>query len=80
MTKDLPNTYSRSTAETAMNPIGQTVPVIHLHLEGKSEHDPSTRHRLLAASGGLFCVIEAEDHHISRAFSRSLSHTYDKKS
>ena len=31
MTKDLPNTYSRSTAETAMNPIGQTIPVIHLH-------------------------------------------------
>ena len=37
MTKDLPNTYSRSTAETAMNPIGQTIPVIHLHLEGESE-------------------------------------------
>ena len=29
--------YSRSTAKTAMNPIGQTIPVIHLHLEGKSE-------------------------------------------
>ena len=25
----------RSTAETAMNPIGQTIPVIHLHLEGR---------------------------------------------
>ena len=38
MTKDLPNTHSRSTAETAMNPIGQTIPVIHRHLEGNSEH------------------------------------------
>ena len=35
-TKDIPNTYSRSTAETTMNPIGQTVPVIYLHLEGTS--------------------------------------------
>ena len=23
-----------------MNPVGQTIPVIHLHLEGKSEHQP----------------------------------------
>ena len=37
-TKDLPNTHRRSTAETAMNPIGQTFPVIHIHLEGNSEH------------------------------------------
>ena len=37
-TKDFPNTYSRSTAETTMNPIGQTFPVIYLHLEGSSEH------------------------------------------
>ena len=37
MTKDLPNTHSRSTAETAMNPIGDTIPVIHPHLEGNSE-------------------------------------------
>ena len=29
MTKDLPNTHRRSIAETAMNPIGQTFPVIH---------------------------------------------------
>ena len=35
ITKDLPNTHSRSTAETTMNPIGQTIPVIHPHLEGK---------------------------------------------
>ena len=35
-TKDLPNTYSRSTAETTMNHIGQNVPVIYLHLEGTS--------------------------------------------
>ena len=32
-TKDLPNTCSRSTAETTMNPIGQDIPVIYLHLE-----------------------------------------------
>ena len=25
--------YSRSTAETTMNPIGQNIPVIYLHLE-----------------------------------------------
>ena len=36
-TKDLPNTHRRSTAETAMNPIGQTFPVIHIHLGGNSE-------------------------------------------
>ena len=46
MTKDLPNTYSRSTAETAMNPIRQTIPVIHLHLEGKSEHTTSGQSRV----------------------------------
>ena len=32
-TKDLPNMYSRSTAETAMIPTGQNIPVICLHLE-----------------------------------------------
>ena len=32
-TKDLPNTYSRSTAEATMNLIGQNIPVICLHLE-----------------------------------------------
>ena len=32
-TKDLPNTYSRSTAEIIMNPVGQNIPVICLHLE-----------------------------------------------
>ena len=37
-TKDLPNTHRRSTAETAMNPIGHTFPVIHIHLGGNSEH------------------------------------------
>ena len=36
-TKDLPNTYSRSTAETSMNPIVQNIPVIYLHFEGTSE-------------------------------------------
>ena len=40
MTKDLPNTHRRSTAETAMNPIGQTFPVIHIHLGGNSEQPP----------------------------------------
>ena len=30
-TKNLPNTHRRSTAETAMKPIGQTFPVIHIH-------------------------------------------------
>ena len=40
-TKDLPNTHRRSTAETAMNPIGQTFPVIHTHLVGNSEHATS---------------------------------------
>ena len=39
-TKDLPNTHRRSTAETAMNPIGQTIPVIHIHLGGSSEQPP----------------------------------------
>ena len=29
--------YSRSTAETAMNPIDQNILVIYLHLEGTSE-------------------------------------------
>ena len=37
-TKDLPNTHRRSTAETPMNPIGQTFPVIHIHLVGNFEH------------------------------------------
>ena len=37
-TKDLPNTHRISTAETAMNPIGQTFPVTHIHLGGNSEH------------------------------------------
>ena len=32
-TKDLPNTYSRSTTETIMNPISQNIPVICLHLK-----------------------------------------------
>ena len=39
-TKDLPNTHRRSTAETAINPIGQTFPVIHIHLVGNSEQPP----------------------------------------
>ena len=39
-TKDLPNTHRRSTAETAMSPIGQTLPVIHIHLGGNSEQPP----------------------------------------
>ena len=39
-TKDLPNTHRRSTAETAMNPIGQTFSVIHIHLGGNSEQPP----------------------------------------
>ena len=39
-TKDLPNTHRRSTAETAMNPIGQTFPVIHIHLVGNFEQHP----------------------------------------
>ena len=39
-TKDLPNTHRTSTAETAMNPIGQTIPVIHIHLGGNSEQPP----------------------------------------
>ena len=37
-TKDLPNTHRRSTAETAMNPIGQTFSVIHIHLVGNFKH------------------------------------------
>ena len=39
-TKDLPSTHRRSTAETAINPIGQTFPVIHIHLVGNSEQPP----------------------------------------
>ena len=39
-TKDLPNTHRRPTAETAMNSIGQTFPVIHIHLGGNSEQPP----------------------------------------
>ena len=42
-TQDLPNTYTRSTAETTMNPIGQTIPVIYLHLEGTPEHPVPVR-------------------------------------
>ena len=34
------NTHRRSTAETAMNPIGQTFPVIHIHLVGNFEQPP----------------------------------------
>ena len=40
ITKDLSNTHRRSTAETAMNPICQTFPVIHIHLGGNSEQPP----------------------------------------
>ena len=40
ITKDLPNTHRRSTAETAMNPIGQTFLVIHIHLGGNSKQPP----------------------------------------
>ena len=32
-TNDLQHTYSRSIAETTMNPFGQNIPVIYLHLE-----------------------------------------------
>ena len=39
-TKDLPNTHRRSTTETVMNPIGQTIPVIHIHLVSNSEQPP----------------------------------------
>ena len=39
-TKDLSNTHRRSTAETAIDPIGQTFPVIHMHLRGNSEQPP----------------------------------------
>ena len=42
-TKDLPNTYSRSTAETTMNPTGKNTPAIHLHLEGTSNTTGSTK-------------------------------------
>ena len=34
------NTHRRSTAETAVNPIGQAFPVIHMHLVGISEQHP----------------------------------------
>ena len=40
ITKDLANTHRRSTAETAVNPIDQTFPVIHIHLGGNSEQPP----------------------------------------
>ena len=40
-TKDLPNTYSRSTAETIMNPIGHNAPVICLHFETKPNNPAS---------------------------------------
>ena len=40
-TKDLPNTYSRSTAETTMNPIGQNIRVIYLHLEDTANNPAS---------------------------------------
>ena len=36
-TKNLPNTHRRSTTETAMNPIGQAFPVIHMHLVVNSD-------------------------------------------
>ena len=41
-TKYLPNTYSRSTAETTMNPIGQNIPaIICLHLEDTTNNPAS---------------------------------------
>ena len=45
---------------------------------GRSVFSPPTRHRLLAASGGLFCLMGTKDHHISRALSCTLFHTYGK--
>ena len=48
-TKDLPNSYSRSTAETIMNYFGQNIPVICLHLETITNKDDS---RSLEARGG----------------------------
>ena len=39
-TKDLRNTYSRSTAETIMNPIGQNIPVINLSTFGNYNQQP----------------------------------------
>ena len=39
-TKYLRNTHRRSTTETAMNPIGQTFPVIHIHLVGNFQQPP----------------------------------------
>ena len=40
-TKDLPNTYSRSTAETTINPIAQNIPVICLHFETTTNNPAS---------------------------------------
>ena len=40
-TKDLLNTYSRSTAETTMNSIGHNIPVICLHLEDTTNNPAS---------------------------------------
>ena len=44
--KGSPKYDSRSTAEITMNPIGQNIPVIYLHLEGTSKHTPSGQSRV----------------------------------
>ena len=53
-TKDLPNTHCRSIAETAMNPIGQTFPVMHIHLGGNSEQGSCCAKRF-AEFNGNYC-------------------------
>ena len=64
-TKDLPNTHRRSTAETAMNPIGQTFTVIHIHLVGGNSEQMLSTYTSATLLGvpdcapvGLTCAVD----------------------
>ena len=57
-TKDLPNTYSRSTAETTMNSIGQNIAVICLHFEATTNNPTSFSIREIRTTSDM----HASDH------------------
>ena len=52
-TKDLPNTCSRSSAETIMNPIGQNIPVMCLNLETATNNPASFSNREIRKSSDM---------------------------
>ena len=63
MTKDLPNTYSRSTAETTMNPIGQNIPVIwEVHLKSAHGAQSSLELRKSLSIDATFTGLQAALH------------------